>query len=154
MGAISLLLQIVQGLKKYYLDYRDFTKHVGNIFTHIERAEAILSVLKIPIEHVWRDNEELPTEVQKCVHSCEEACGKLGNQLRLFKKCHGQQNTVLTKARMLYPFRKSTLEDLQKQLNRLFNDLQLLVNALNLYVSPYNLISFESHLIKALAIQP
>lgn len=132
VGAISLLLQLLQGLHEYYAGYRSQSEDIQTILTQIQRAKAIIVVLDTPIRYLLREGELLSTEIQNCVASCSEAQRNLETHLiRLTGSC-GKKGTIPLGKKLLYPLRKSTLIDLQKQLARLFTHLQLLMHALHL----------------------
>lgn len=56
-----------------------------------------------------------------------ERCGEKEHHPDTLKK-----RTVLVKKRFLYPFRRDTLEDLQKQLSRLLENVQTIIQVLGL----------------------
>ena len=132
VGVVSLLLQSLQGLYQYYVDYRNQSEDFRIILTQIQRARAIIVILDTPIRYLLREGEPLSTEVQSCIASCNEAQRRLAVHLKRLTESCGRKGTIPLGKRLLYPFRKSTLVDLQKQLARLFNNLQILMHALHL----------------------
>ena len=132
VGAVSLLLQSLQEMKKYYSNYRNFNEDIVNITVRIQHLEVILSVIEKHIQSLWRDDDETCNEVKECIVACDDARKKLELHLQ---KCDGslrKGNSAILSTRLLYPFRRATLEDLQKQLDRLLNNLQTVMHAFDL----------------------
>ena len=137
VGAVSLTLQVLQGLKWYYSHFRSYHNDIEAILSHAERIESMLCILRKPVEKLWRDDDELSAEVRDCIRVCEEARTRLiEHQEKISIPEYRQEvlikKLVLVKKRFAYPFRKDTLEDLQKQLDRMLKSLQVVLQVLHL----------------------
>ncbi|KAJ4295096.1 hypothetical protein N0V90_007105 [Kalmusia sp. IMI 367209] len=137
VGAVSLTLQMLQGLKWYYSHFRSYHDDIEAVLSRAERIESILSVLQKPVEKFGRDDYELFAEVKNCIRVCEEARVRLKEHQEKISTPEYRQDVlikklVLVKKRFAYPFRKETLEDLQKQLDRMLESLQVVLHALHL----------------------
>jgi len=138
VGTISLALQVLKGLKWYYSQFRSYHDDIEAIATRTESIEQILLVIQQPISKLWRDDDELSIEVQKCVAACRQATVRLQEYQH---KCEQpdhvpnmiKKRLVLVKQRAFYPFRKDTLQDMQSILEKLLSNLTIVIQCLDLY---------------------
>jgi chromosome segregation ATPase len=137
IGALSLALQVVQSLKVYYSQFTAYHEDIQSIVLRTTRLENLLLVLERPIRKLDLDDDPISRECRKCISECMKAVEKLtlyqervsqtnNTEDRLRKRVRGFQK------RLAYPFRKDALEDLQTVLDRLLENLQLVIQALQL----------------------
>ncbi|KAF1960005.1 hypothetical protein CC80DRAFT_590342 [Byssothecium circinans] len=140
VGAVSLTLQIVQRLKTYYNEFRSFHSDIDAVVTQSERIVSILNALEKPVQGLWRGRDELCQEVRASIRACDEARLKVKAHQQKCSECDLQpenlrKKLVLVKTRCLYPFRKDTLGDLQRQLDRMLENLQTIIQVLQIDAS-------------------
>jgi hypothetical protein len=136
-GAVSLALQIAQGLNVYYTQFRAFRDDVETVVLRTERLQIILRCLERPVQRLELDDEPISEQTWSCIAECLKAVKSLKQYQ---EKCSEVQHapdqlrhTLLhAKNRLAYPFRKTTLEELQKVLDRLLANLELILHALQL----------------------
>jgi predicted nuclease with TOPRIM domain len=139
VGTVSLTLQVLQGLKWYYSHFTSYGDDLAAIITRIEHIENNLEILDNTVQRLKHENDAIAAAaaVQTNIISCADVVRKLEE---CQKKCGEPQNNpatlkrrvILIKKRALYPFRKETLESLQKQLGRLLENLLVIMQALQL----------------------
>ncbi|KAL5353215.1 hypothetical protein ACLOAV_001250 [Pseudogymnoascus australis] len=111
VGAISLGIQVCQGLVEYYGSWKDAPKDVARMCQSIWSLEEMLNTLNTAI----KDNgvaSKAESGIQSGIDSCASSIAGLQSQLikvqeingpSIWCKVHGQGR------RLLYPFRESTL---------------------------------------------
>src|SRR5688572_24229121 len=111
IGALSLGLQLLKGLKVYYGHFKSFHDDIAATHTRIDRLEASLSLLLEPVQRLDVDNNNIPEQARGCIVDCFKAL----NKLKLFhEKCsepkHNQGTLEMrikeVRERITYPFRK------------------------------------------------
>lgn len=137
MGAVSLALQVVQGLKTYYTQYLSYHDDIAAVVTRIKRLESILQIVENPTKKLSLTDDPISDEVWSCIAEGLKTVEKLKSYQ---EKCSYASNASgiqasrmhEVKKRLAYPFRKDTLEDLQKCLDRLLESHQVIMQALQL----------------------
>ncbi|KAF2872723.1 hypothetical protein BDV95DRAFT_667641 [Massariosphaeria phaeospora] len=103
-------------------------------------ADLGAAVLEIPLQRIYRDDDPVINEVWTSIAECEKGLKKL----RLYKDKCGEaewapdtlkKKLVLVKKNIAYPFRIDTLKDLQIVLDRLWQNLNAIVQTLHLDTS-------------------
>ncbi|CAI6339630.1 unnamed protein product [Periconia digitata] len=140
VGVLSLSLQLLQSLQKYYTEFRSFHSDIDALINRAERLESILHILEKPVQKLWKDDDELSEEVKKCMEVCEKVvarlrafqqrCGEIDHRPETLRK-----KMVLVKNRALWPFRKDTLRDLHVELGWMMEGLKVVLQALGLETS-------------------
>lgn len=117
VGVVSLALQVAQGLSKFYSDFKSFDNSIKSSLQRIRQLEQTLSALNGPLNKLNVDNILMSEQVRSLIKECEDAVQKLDVHLN---KCRnvkvGKPRLVANRA--LYPFRKTTLEELHNDLDR------------------------------------
>jgi hypothetical protein len=136
VGALSLALQVLKELHSYYTKFKSHDEDIATITTRLDHLHVILRVLERPVQRLdYDDNDPLTEELWSCVAECLKGVKKL--QLyrdKCYKNRYAEERLSIQdiKNRVAYPFRKGTLEDIQKVLDRLLQNLQLILQALDL----------------------
>ncbi|KAF2788778.1 hypothetical protein K505DRAFT_366174 [Melanomma pulvis-pyrius CBS 109.77] len=136
VGVISLGLQVLQGLSNYYSQFASFSVEITTVVERIQSLCAIIDALDGAVQKLQRD-EPISAAVRQCIDACKAGL----RDLEVYQKKCGEITLVpttiedkiqLVKKRLLFPFRKGTLEDLQKILDRLQSNLDTIILALQL----------------------
>jgi hypothetical protein len=139
ISVISLGLQGLNGLTTYYSQFKSFSTEISALVGRIESLHVILSALDVPVRKLKHDGL-ISAAVQQCIDDCQTGI----NDLEAYRKKCGDVTLLPTKKedrmqliakKLLFPFRKSTLEDLGKILDRLQLNLDTTTHALQLYFS-------------------
>jgi hypothetical protein len=151
VGAVSLGIQVLQGIKVYYGHFSSYHDDIETIVAHTTRLEAVFRVLERPIQESAIDGSELSEEIWNCMAACLRGLQKLDDFRR---KCANskyspgkmklREQIGKVKKRVSYPFRTATLENLRKELGRLSENLQTAIQALQLCVPPITVAQLPS----------
>lgn len=133
IGAISLGFQVTKELASYYSAFKSYnsdiqavTKQielVGNVFERLQATIQRLTV--IPIQGSG-ELEALLVACAECLRQLEEYAHKCKKEKYTFECLKGRTDMIIK--RFAYPFRKKTLEGLQRSLEALGGILQLMMH--------------------------
>jgi hypothetical protein len=136
VGALSLALQVLKELYSYYTRFKSHDDDIAAITTRLDNLHVILRVFERPVQRLdYDDNDPLTEELWTCVGKCLKGVKKLQMYRdKCYKDKHAEERLSIQdiKNRVAYPFRKGTLEDIQKVLDRLLQNLQLICQVLHL----------------------
>jgi hypothetical protein len=129
VGITSLGIQTCQILQRYYSQFKDFPEHIRGVLRQVEGLESILHSLQEVKEKIEIDNHAPSSQL----HLALQACGEVLDDLkRMADKCstEDQPKTIKARAknvrqRVVWPFRKDELTDLQNTLSRFQDNLML-----------------------------
>jgi hypothetical protein len=129
VGITSLGIQTCQILHRYYSQFKDFPEHIRGVLRQVEGLESILHSLQEVKEKIEIDNHAPSSQL----HLALQACGEVLDDLkRMADKCstEDQPKTIKARAknvrqRVVWPFRKDELTDLQNTLSRFQDNLML-----------------------------
>jgi hypothetical protein len=130
VGFVSLSFQVIQGLKLYYTQYLSFHDDIDALLMRVDGIQALLSSLECQMETFNYSDDAMCTQLDDCLRVCNDSIEKLKDyQQKCSEPRHspGKLRSKLewVKLRVLYPFKKETLEDLHKALDRLLANLQI-----------------------------
>jgi hypothetical protein len=140
VGTISLGLQLVQGVSKYYTRFSSYSEDIAAVIVRTERLEAILRVLEGPIQRLQSNGDSrnpITEETRSCLAACLTAISNLEQYQRKCTETRPAPDAFVmkmlkTKKQLEFPFRKDSLEDLQKILDRLLENIVVILQALQL----------------------
>ena len=129
-GVVSLAIQITQSLVDFYSACKDQTANVAFTVKKLERLLGVLELLRGQVnKRKFRaDERELLRSIEDSIQSCQECIYELRDQLGKFKNdsTGGFRETARTAARRLaYPFRQSTLQALEENVDEVAQHLSL-----------------------------
>lgn len=136
VGVISLGLQVLQSLATYYSQFASFSAEITAVVERIQSLCVIIDSLDGAVQRLQRD-EPISAAVRQCIDACKAGIW----DLEVYQKKCGEITLIpttiedkirLVRKRLLFPFRKGTLEDLQKILDRLQSNVDTIVHALHL----------------------
>lgn len=136
VGITSLGIQACQGLVRYYSEFRSYHEDINVTIQRLEGLQAILEVLDLVKEKVELDNDGPPAQLHLALQACSDGVRKLGCIVR---KCGEtkmpdtlEDRLRLIRKRLLWPFKRDTLSDMQRTLDRLQASLQLALHILHM----------------------
>jgi hypothetical protein len=137
VGAVSLALQVVQGLTKYYTQLKSHNDDVKNVLSRTRRLESILSLLQRTVRKLDLDDDPISEETRDCIEECLSSIKKLDLYRR--KCCHaGSPGHILgemgarAQTKLAYPFRKATLDGIQVEMDRTLGNLMTILQVLQM----------------------
>ncbi|KAF2176158.1 hypothetical protein K469DRAFT_608033 [Zopfia rhizophila CBS 207.26] len=136
VGITSLGIQTCQGIIRYYEQFKNFDDEISATIQRVKRLNGILHALEPMVRHLELDNNAISEQVRLSLSECKEG---LRNLERFAKRCGdtalpatGEDRVRLMKKRLLFPFRRDTLQDLHVTLDRLQDNLNSIIQALQL----------------------
>lgn len=121
IGAVSLGIQLCQGLVSYYSDYKSSDDDIDRIISKLRELEKTLENLKNGITKFHNANAKEVEDVNKKILSCDDGIHKLQ---KILQKCRSSSNSVQKIVKKIqYPFRKATLHDLDVSVKDLQENL-------------------------------
>lgn len=129
VGITSLGIQVCQELVKFYSDYRNYRKDIDSIVRKAEGLDGILRVLGNVKSNIKIENDEASKLLQGAFQACDDALRKLKQRVT---ECNMtsipgsmKDRVLLAKSKLLWPFKKNTVIDMQKTLDGLQENLSL-----------------------------
>lgn len=128
---ISLGIQICQGLLKYYGDWKDYDEDIREVYTGIDDLNKTFQLLSSKL----LDLAETPfvERAKECLKTCQDNVLHLNARLEKLQKkaSDGVKQKIQTGGlRLLYPFRKSTLDKLKVIVQSLIRQLGVAMQVL------------------------
>ncbi|KAJ4314926.1 hypothetical protein N0V94_006230 [Neodidymelliopsis sp. IMI 364377] len=136
VGVASLGIQVCQGLVEYYRDWKDYNDDILEICTEITELNKTFALLD-------QNLRALPSSIfvdrtTECTVRCQHGIDQLDKQLKTIRKENPaglKQKAQAGVLRLLYPFRKSTLEKLRALVQVLMQQLSLALQVVQLDTS-------------------
>jgi hypothetical protein len=136
VGILSLGIQVCGGLFQYYAQFRGLHADIDDILGRVENLEGILRGLEPLIRRYESGDGKAPSQLQLALTACEKALQRLKG---ISEKCYNtkgakglQERITLVRRRILWPFKKETLRELQDTLNGFQDNLSLALQSLGL----------------------
>ena len=123
VGAVSLGIQVCQGLVSYYANYKSFDDDIDRIMNKLRGLEETLENLKNGITRFQSANAKEVEDVNKKILSCDDGIYRLQAVL---DKCRASPSTNSVHKfvlKTLYPFKKTTLYELDASVRDLQGNL-------------------------------
>lgn len=135
VGVISLGLQVCQGLFNYYNQFKSFSDDVSSTLQRLEELSGLLEVLDQHMRRSPADGVALDIG-QDSVAACGAQLRKLQEMIKKCGECQmpaaRADRVKLVKRRLLYPFRKETLNEMHATLDRLQSNVNLAAQLLQM----------------------
>lgn len=123
IGAVSLGIQVCQGLVSYYADWKSCDDDIDRIHDRLRGLGETLEILKKEIMKFQGTNAKEVDDVNKKILSCSDGIHKLQAVLRKCRSSPSANSVHKFYLRTLYPFKKSTLQDLNASVKDLQGNL-------------------------------
>ncbi|ERS97064.1 hypothetical protein HMPREF1624_06393 [Sporothrix schenckii ATCC 58251] len=136
-GLISLGIQVTQSLVDYYTAYKGRETDVADTTKKLKRLSGMLESLRCHLvdRKFLADDQDLLETIEGALRDCEGCIHELQSQCDKFKdnSTSSIQAKALTAARKLaYPFRRTTLEELNDTVDEIAAHLSLALQSLQL----------------------
>lgn len=129
VGITSLGIQTCQILYNYYSKYKGYRKDIDNVLQQVEGLQGILESLRYVKERFEIDNHAPSSQVHIALKACEDALTRLktmADKCNTTRKTEGIQSRLRdAKKRLIWPYRKETLADMQATMSRFQDNLSL-----------------------------
>lgn len=112
IGAVSLGIQVCQGLVSYYADWKSYDDDVDRIFGKLRGLKETLENLKNGMMKVQSANAKELEDVNKKILSCDDSIHRLQAVLKKCRSSPTPNRVQKFVQKTLYPFRKTTLHEL------------------------------------------
>lgn len=142
LGAVSLGIQVAQGLIKYYSAYRSYSKDVERTVTSVENflrsLEQIEGLIKAePTDKKGQNAVAFKEQLEKNVRTSRGAFETLRDEWKKVEpdpgKSGARANIKKHGTRMLYPFRKESLVALQSAVADARSNLEIGISTSQLH---------------------
>lgn len=135
IGIISLGIQVVQSIYKYYSAAKDQHSDIARTLRKLEDLQSLLERLNTHLsDRKFRSSEKpLLQNIESAIQLCEESIDELGQEVRKFEKTPTDSARAAIKGavrRLAYPFRESTLLKLHEDIDYLISQLSLTLSLL------------------------
>ncbi|EXF79023.1 hypothetical protein CFIO01_05783 [Colletotrichum fioriniae PJ7] len=135
VGIISLGIQVVQSIYKYYSAAKDQHSDIARTLRKLEDLQSLLERLNTHLsDRKFRSSEKpLLQNIESTIQQCEESIDELGQEARKFEKTPTDSARAAIKGavrRLAYPFRESTLLKLHEDIDYLISQLSLALSLL------------------------
>ncbi|CAN9433148.1 unnamed protein product [Alternaria alternata] len=133
VGVVSLGIQVCEGILKYYCDWRGYEEDIQEAYTRIDDLAKTFALLHAELQTV--PQKAFAIRAQECLATCQDGIQQLEKKL---KKVHKdapaglRQRAQVGGLRLMYPFRKSTLEKLKEIAQGLMQQLNLALQIIHL----------------------
>ncbi|KAJ5651137.1 NACHT nucleoside triphosphatase [Penicillium longicatenatum] len=138
-GLLSFGIQVTQSLVNFYTTYKDQDVDLAKVTQNLDNLQSIFRALDVAVEgrRSQADSQDLLREVEKAVQKCEEIISELQSECERFHKdaaaAAGLKDRVKAAGRRAaYPFRKSTLQKLEEDINDIRENLSFALDVLQL----------------------
>jgi hypothetical protein len=138
VGITSLGIQTFRIIYTYYSQYKGFHDDIDHVLRQVEGIQGILESLHQAKERFGIDNHAPSSQLHLALEACEAALKQLKH---MADKCNttNQVTDVQTRVRnarkrLLWPYKKDTLSDMQTVLSRFQDNLSLALQSAGLDV--------------------
>ncbi|KAK7414588.1 hypothetical protein QQZ08_012523 [Neonectria magnoliae] len=135
VGIASLGITVAQGLINYYAAFQSQTSDVAHTTKKLSRLLDLLESLRQQLERrrSQAEDSEILANMKSCMEDCKELIGDLETELNKFNQVPHQGTRArfrATGSRLAYPFRQSTLQKLDEDVNDFISCLSFATNLL------------------------
>lgn len=134
VGIISLGIQVAQSLFDYYSSVKAQYADAAHTLKGLERLLGVLDSLRPHLDRTFREDEEkLLESIESAIKECHEYIEELEQEANKFKQTpvDGFRTAIRTAGRRVaYPFRQSTLQKLEEDIDGLVQYLSVALQLL------------------------
>ncbi|KAK3615538.1 hypothetical protein LTR56_026528 [Elasticomyces elasticus] len=140
VGIVSLGIQVCQGLLQYYGDWKGYHKDTEASHKAVQRLTETFVLLAQVLNGNVVVNDAQRRNVENCVAGREDSVGHLRDRLAELRKYEHpaafREKVKASGSRLLYPFKKESLDVVGNLVQEILQRLMLAVNVLNTDVGP------------------
>ncbi|CAI7625037.1 unnamed protein product [Penicillium discolor] len=132
-GLLSLGIQVTQTLVNFYSAYKNQTSDLAKITLNLQNLLSILQSLDSARQNDQPQTDALLQEIDKAAVGCREIIEELRAECQKFQKdttLSLKDRIQVAGRRATYPFRKSTLQKLEEDIDEIREKLSLALNIL------------------------
>lgn len=136
-GLISLGVKVTESLVEFYTTYKNQDSDVARLANKLEDLLHIFRILHDTLQsRKFRPNDQsLVEKVESFIHRCQDLIQELRDECNKLEKA--SKNSIkdmikITGRRAAYPFRKSTLQKLDEDIDDIRDNLSLALDMLQL----------------------
>lgn len=135
-GLISLGIEVTKILFKFYNEYKDQGAELASVTKKLDGLQSLLKTLDAAVEEQRQitDTQNQLHEVDKNIQNCEEAIKELQTECEKFCKDSAvtfKDRVRVAGRRAAYPFRRSTIEKLEEDVDDIRENLEFALSILN-----------------------
>ena len=136
-GVVTLGIQVTQSLVKFYKSYMNIYSELAGIIERLERlTEALQSLEKALSSRTFQvDEQSLVKSIETSITKCDELIQELQDECQKFSEPSSIRFKDAVKSsgrRIAYPFRQSTLQKLDEDIDEIRANLSFALNVLQL----------------------
>ena len=137
VGLISLGIQVTQSLVNFYNAYENRDSELVHTIERLDSLLDIFQCLKTTLSdrHFQADERSLIESIETSIKSCEELIQELQDECQKFSKTSSQGVKAAVRVagrRVTYPFRQSTLQKLDEDIDEIRANLSSALDVLQL----------------------
>lgn len=137
VGVISLGIQVADGLVKYYAAYKDRESDTAHTVKRLTQLLSLFELLRTQLEsRTFRSDEQsLLDAIERAIRDCKDLIHELQRETEKFTNAPASATGIVAAARtagrrLAYPFRQSTLQKLDEDVDELCAHLTLALQVL------------------------
>ncbi|KAK5679281.1 hypothetical protein LTS10_008096 [Elasticomyces elasticus] len=138
VGVVSLGIQVCQGLLQYYGDWKGYHKDIEASHKAVQGLTETFVLLAQVLSGNVAVNDDQRRNVENCVAGCEDSVGRLKDRLAELRKHDNptafREKVKASGSRLLYPFKKESLDVLRNLVQEILQRLMLAIDVLNIDV--------------------
>ncbi|KAK5732026.1 hypothetical protein LTR17_010862 [Elasticomyces elasticus] len=135
VGVVSLGIQVCQGLLQYYGDWKGFDKDIEASHKAVEGLTETFVLLAQVLKGNVAVKDDQRRHVESCVAGCKDSVGHLRDRLAELRKYKHptafREKVKASGSRLLYPFKKESLDVLRNLVQEILQRLMLAISVLN-----------------------
>lgn len=130
VGITSLGIQVCQGLARHYAQFTSFHHDISSTVGRVEQLERILEILSRHLQNL-EEHGGVADEVLRSIVDCGAGLRRLDGLVKKFREVQmpvkPEDRVRIVRKRLLYPFKKDSLDELSRTVDRLQASLQLAI---------------------------
>ena len=154
IGAVSLGIQVCQGLVSYYTDWKSCDDDINRIIGKLRGLEETLENLKNGMTRYQCANAKEVADVNEKILLCDDGIHRLQAVLNKCRSFPSSNSVHKFLQKTLYPFRKTTLHELEASMRDLQGNLHTGLLSLLMWVKYFSAVDLWLGLTFRLAVHP
>jgi uncharacterized protein Yka (UPF0111/DUF47 family) len=136
IAVVSLAIQLVgsvREIRRFFRTLKDAPEELDRLLDLLEHMELMLGNIGKLVD----PDSDISPSVLKAIQTCEKALGKLGTLVQKFKRNLSAQSPLKRPLGFFkIAYKKQEVEEIEKQLDRAVNNLNMAMTYFHLYFRP------------------